>query len=847
MVVFVSRRGPGRNRRAGGGCGIAWACSVAAVIMVMIILLMPDYAEGKGYSYKKGDEVIVYVNKIGPYWNPSETYDFYSLPTCRPDHIKRRGENLAQVLKGDRMAHSLYTMNYMQDIESEKVCKVSLTQEVLDKLKYSVEKLYYFELVIDDDYPLRNFLGYFHSTDGLSYNCQLWTHYSFIIQYNKDRIVNATLLVNERDPVVLEHAGQVLEFTYSVKWVPTETTQRAISPKFFPQKLEVHWLSIMNSCLLVAFLIGFVMTILTNVLKKDFNRYSRAADDLDDFNDVYGWKLVAGDVFRIPPYSSVFCAFLGVGTQFLAMGVTILVLALSNVFNTYRHDSINSAAVVLYAITSFVAGYVSGYWYRKLGGERWTWNLVLTAITFAGPFFLVWSVMNSVAWAYQSTQALPYTTVIILLVLWIGVGFPLNVVGGIIGKNRATPFDPPCRTKNIPREIPYIPFWRSATVEMIIGGFLPFCSISIELYYIHSALWGQEAYTLYGILAIVFLICLLATASIAVALTYNQLSLEDHCWWWRSMFNVGILCVFFVMGTFNDVMDPEGYPELPEEDLQRLYTWIDEVPLSRKKKNIGRDFADAVLVAEIVHHFMPRMVDLHNYPSACSTSQKYSNWQTLNHKVLRKLGFTVSDDFIKHIVSATPGAIEIVLNNLHIKIDKVLEEQAYEKYKKDGNERVQPYQYLRAVNHKDGKPNSAAESDLEDMSCSQSYISCPPSKQSHHPQPQGMSAFATAHNQEKRSAMAMQKQQSFSQQRETPYQQQGPPTGYNNNIVSGGGDQSQPRATLSYVEKDQLIQDLGETVDILDAKVKKLEQLVNLKERRVEELTRRMREHGLKP
>lgn len=38
---------------------------------------------------------------------------------------------------------------------------------------------------------------------------------------------------------------------------------------------------------------------------------------------------------------------------------------------------------------------------------------------FLGPFFLVWSVINSVAWAYGATQALPWTTVVLLMALWV--------------------------------------------------------------------------------------------------------------------------------------------------------------------------------------------------------------------------------------------------------------------------------------------------------------------------------------------------------------------------------------------------------------------------------------------
>ena len=87
--------------------------------------------------------------------------------------------------------------------------------------------------------------------------------------------------------------------------------------------------------------------------------------------------------------------------------------------------------------------------------------------------------------------------------------------------------------------------------------------------------------------------------------------------------------------------------ELSGEQLQRLYAWIDEIPLSRQKKNIARDFSDGgmllaeceiftlhlifeVMAAELVHHFFPRLVELHNYPPANSTTQKLTNWKTLN-------------------------------------------------------------------------------------------------------------------------------------------------------------------------------------------------------------------------
>ena len=38
------------------------------------------------------------------------------------------------------------------------------------------------------------------------------------------------------------------------------------------------------------------------------------------------------------------------------------------------------------------------------------------------------------------------------------------------------------------------------------------------------------------------------------------------------------------------------------------------------------------MAAELAQHFFPNMVELHNYPPANSTSQKLTNWRTLNRK-----------------------------------------------------------------------------------------------------------------------------------------------------------------------------------------------------------------------
>ncbi|XP_074677820.1 sperm flagellar protein 1 [Strix aluco] len=105
-------------------------------------------------------------------------------------------------------------------------------------------------------------------------------------------------------------------------------------------------------------------------------------------------------------------------------------------------------------------------------------------------------------------------------------------------------------------------------------------------------------------------------------------------------------------------------------ELRALYGWLDAVPLSRPRRNIARDFSDGVLAAEVVKFFFPSMVQLHSYVPASSTPQKLANWGHLNRKVLRKLNFSVPGEVMRQVVQCRPGAVEQVLLLLRQKIEE---------------------------------------------------------------------------------------------------------------------------------------------------------------------------------
>ncbi|CAL1542860.1 unnamed protein product [Lymnaea stagnalis] len=129
----------------------------------------------------------------------------------------------------------------------------------------------------------------------------------------------------------------------------------------------------------------------------------------------------------------------------------------------------------------------------------------------------------------------------------------------------------------------------------------------------------------------------------------------------------------FTSQNYNGVtqMHLEDYFDVVE--LENLYQWVDRIPLTRPKKNIGKDFSDAVLVAEIIKHYFPRLIDVHNYPPAVGPKQKMENWFLLNRKVLHRLELDLSEDVIRALVNGKQSVVEKVLMMLRVQIDKFIE------------------------------------------------------------------------------------------------------------------------------------------------------------------------------
>ena len=98
-----------------------------AIFLAALVFLIYN-SDGSAQSltgnmvYKKGDPVPLYANKVGPFANPSEQYEFYTLPFCAPKEEERKGLHLGEVLGGDRMMKSLYSLPFLVKFTARTLC-----------------------------------------------------------------------------------------------------------------------------------------------------------------------------------------------------------------------------------------------------------------------------------------------------------------------------------------------------------------------------------------------------------------------------------------------------------------------------------------------------------------------------------------------------------------------------------------------------------------------------------------------------------------------------------------------------------------------------------------------------
>ncbi|KAH8514704.1 hypothetical protein Peur_058301 [Populus x canadensis] len=526
------------------------ARSLPLLAFISLLILSPALAFDADHRYGQEEPVKLWVNKVGPYNNPQETYNYYSLPFCHPsvDVATHKWGGLGEVLGGNELIDSQIGIKFGKNVDKGVICQLELDEAKVKQFKDAIENNYWLEFFVDD-LPLWGFVGELRpDKNGENGKHFLFTHKSITIQYNKDQIIHVNLTQENAKPL---ESGRILDLTYSVKWSLTNVSFARrfdvyLDYPFFEH--QIHWFSIFNSFMMVIFLTGLVSMILMRTLRNDYAKYAREDDDLvesleRDVSEETGWKLVHGDVFRPPRSMVLLSAVVGTGAQLALLVLLVILMAIVGTLYVGR-GAIVTTFITCYALTSFIAGYVSGGMYSRHGGKNWIKSMILTACLFPFMCFGIGFILNTIAIFYGSLAAIPFGTIVVVFVIWAFISFPLALLGTVVGRNWSGAPNNPCRVKTIPRPIPEKKWYLTPSVVSMMGGLLPFGSIFIEMYFVFTSFWNYKVYYVYGFMLLVFLILIIVTVCVTIVGTYFLLNAENYHWQWTSFFSAASTAVY---------------------------------------------------------------------------------------------------------------------------------------------------------------------------------------------------------------------------------------------------------------------------------------------------------------
>merc|ERR1712070_44470 len=102
------------------------------------------------------------------------------------------------------------------------------------------------------------------------------------------------------------------------------------------------------------------------------------------------------------------------------MLVVTLCLALFGMLSPSSRGALITVAIVVYLLMGLIAGYYTARLYKTMGGQQWKSAAAYLALGFPSLVFGVCFILNFFIWGKQSSGAVPFGTMLALLVMWFG-------------------------------------------------------------------------------------------------------------------------------------------------------------------------------------------------------------------------------------------------------------------------------------------------------------------------------------------------------------------------------------------------------------------------------------------
>lgn len=574
-------------------------------------------------------------------------YAYYDLPFVCPKHDKRLVHLfLGEIIKGDRIFDSDYHIFFEKDEPCKRICDRITKQLGIKRADELIRKGYVVEWIIDDLPSATTFISSTNNDkyyaagfplgfvqDGKTY---LHNHVMMVIRWHKEKgdptkktIVGFEIYPRSVSDFHCPGASRNFEnfeldpsnprdvlipFTYAVYWrEEKDVNWYKRWDLYFAGEVrqeKIHWLSLINSFVLVLLLSAIVGVVLVRTLNKDITSYKRSKYDtkptgkkfhispssdsfteevnkmlrfddlgLNDMDDSLnsGWRSIVNDVSTMPDKPLILAILAGTGIQLLFTTIAVAVLCASGVLGPEHRGSVISFSILLFVLAGYTSGFAGIQFYKRFTGESYTRvNWVSVSMYcgggFTGAIFTIVLILNLFVWAKDSSTALPFGTIMALFLLFLLLEIPLSILGGYVSSKRnisssitvssSSTFLPgqAIPMTNIQKSnnntpgildstpIPRQPFYNSLWFAIPVFGIIPFGIIYVELLFVFKSIWLEKTtfYYMYGFLLATIMLLMVVVIEITIVSTYLSLNCGDYRWQWRSFIILGGSIAFYI-------------------------------------------------------------------------------------------------------------------------------------------------------------------------------------------------------------------------------------------------------------------------------------------------------------
>ncbi|KAI5968807.1 hypothetical protein CANMA_002243 [Candida margitis] len=583
--------------------------------------------------YQIGDQVDLLVNKIEsdktqlPYAYYSLTFVCPPINDAKPVHL-----SLGEILRGDRIWESGYDLKFGVDQPCLRLCDLRATQGGIRRAADLIKDGYVVHWSVDGlpgattfetmnhrrKYYAAGFPMGFVEQD-VSY---LYNHVMLVIRYHQESNGKYTIVgfevypksvINEECPgnkkdyrnfallYKVDAKGELskdrttIPYTYSVYW--REDTSIDYDSRWDlyyenesgESQTKIHWISFVNSTVLIFLASLIVMIVMIKVLKKDIRQQSPGLpiseiDLAGNSGDTSiaaagsgggGWKNLADRVNNTPQAELVLTTLVSGGIQMLIAIVGVIILVSLNSIKS-RHYFFNNHQGAFFSFSIFClmgSGLVSSFVgmilhkvFRNETNKKYDiiktliLSLMFSAVLPALLFMLMF-ILNFFVWAQDSSTALPFGTIVVFVLLFILIQCPLDVIGGVYGNRYKFNSRNYLSTCGQEEKLPCYQKWTLKFIfksmspityakNVLVYGMIPFGIVYVELLFVFNSVWLEKTtfYYMYGFLFIttVMLIVIIIELTI-VAIYVSLVYYNDANWSWLS-FKVGSSIAWYIYG-----------------------------------------------------------------------------------------------------------------------------------------------------------------------------------------------------------------------------------------------------------------------------------------------------------